>query len=121
MSINESDKTIKTSLQPFLRDQDQPVFDEQWQVQALGMADLLIQSGLISANEWSQTLGKHLKHLQTTDADQLQSYYQAVLNALEELIQQQELLTDSQINYREQAWKDAYLSTPHGQPVKLAD
>jgi len=114
--MNEPDKT---NLQPLLRDRDQPVFDEQWQAQALGMADLLIQAELISANQWSQTLGKHLKESQAADADTMEGYYQAVLHALEELIQQHDLLTHKQINLREQAWKEAYLSTPHGQPVKL--
>jgi len=61
----------------------------------------------------------HLKESQAADADTMEGYYQAVLHALEELIQQHDLLTHKQINLREQAWKEAYLSTPHGQPVKL--
>ena len=120
MSINKSEQGVKTILQPLRCDKNQPVFDEQWQAQALAMADLLIQSEQVSANQWSQTLGKHLNVLQTGQADNQLSYYQAVLNALEELIQQNKLLTNKQIGNREQAWKKAYLSTPHGQPVELS-
>ena len=111
--------TSNSVLQPLPSGADQPVFDEQWQAQALAMADLLIQSGQIEATDWSLTLGKYLKQWQS-EADNMTSYYRAVLAALAELINQQKLLSMDQIAQREEDWKTAYLSTPHGQPVKLS-
>ena len=107
-------------LNPLAGEPGKPVFDEQWQAQVLAMADLLIQSGQIDAAEWSQVLGRSLKKWQPEQADTITNYYCAVLEALAMLIDQKELLTMDQISQREDDWKSAYLSTPHGQPVKLS-
>ena len=96
----------------------QPTFEEPWQAQALAMADLLIQSDRISATDWSEALGEQLTIWQS-EQDTQENYYQAVLAALTELIEDRNLISNNQIVQREEDWKQAYLSTPHGQPVKL--
>ena len=97
-----------------------PVFAEQWQAEALAMADLLIQDGQLDAKEWAQTLGEQLQHYQAdAEADTSDNYYRAVLAALENVINKNALLSAPEITQRQTAWEQAYLSTPHGQPVML--
>ena len=95
------------------------VFDEAWQAEALAMADLLIQAGLISATEWAATLGANLQQLQRDESDTIESYYQGVLAALEQVLTTNELLAEPAIQQREEDWKTAYRTTPHGKPVTL--
>ena len=98
------------------------VFDEPWQAQVLAMADLLIQSNQLSATDWSNTLGEQLKITQdVTDGDQdaKENYYQAALNALMQLIDNKTIISHNQLHNREEDWRNAYLSTPHGKPVVL--
>ncbi len=96
----------------------QPAFAELWQAQVLAMADLLIQSGQISATNWSETLGKQLA-IKQAEKDTQENYYQAVLAALTELTEARNIISVNQLEQREEDWKKAYLSTPHGQPVLL--
>ena len=99
---------------------DGPVFAEQWQAEALAMADLLIQNGQVDAKVWAQTLGEQLAHWQAEE-DSADNYYQAVLAALQVVLQQNELLAGPEIAQRQGDWEKAYLSTPHGKPVVLND
>ena len=95
-----------------------PVFAEQWQAEALAMADLLIQEGRVDAKVWAQTLGDQLAQWQAEE-DSAENYYQAVLAALQVVLRDGELLAEPEIELRQGEWERAYLSTPHGEPVKL--
>ena len=115
-------KPPNKNLKPLAVESDDIVFDEPWQAQVLAMADLLIQSNQISANDWSAALGSQLKSSQNI-ADGLisdkQNYYKAALAALTQLIDNQNIISEQQLQTREDDWKNAYLSTPHGMPVVL--
>ncbi len=53
-----------------------PVFDEPWQAQVLAMADTLIQSGQLSAQDWASALGSHLKAAEAVgNRDTAETYY----------------------------------------------
>ncbi len=95
-----------------------PVFAEQWQAEALAMADLLMQSGQVDAQVWAQTLGAQLAHWQAQE-DSVEHYYQAVLAALQVVLRDNTLLAEPEIARRQHEWERAYLSTPHGEPVML--
>ena len=95
-----------------------PVFAEQWQAEALAMADLLIQNGQLDAGIWAQTLGEQLREWQAED-DSAENYYQAVLAALQVVLREGELLAEPEIAQRQGEWEKAYLATPHGEPVVL--
>ena len=98
------------------------VFDEPWQAQVLAMADLLIQSKRITANDWSSALGEQLKTTQTVSDDlndAKENYYKAALIALTTLMDSKNIVSQQQLHNREDDWKSAYLSTPHGKPVRL--
>ncbi|MGB1254439.1 MAG: hypothetical protein ACPG51_01195 [Thiolinea sp.] len=97
-----------------------PIFSEQWQAEALAMVDLLIQGGGLNAAEWARLLGVQLRRYQIDAAtDTSENYYQAVLAALEVALQQNNLLSEPELQQRKSDWEQAYLSTPHGKPVML--
>lgn len=107
-------------LGPLARLDDGPLFDEPWQAQAVGLAFSLSERGVYSPAEWSQTLGaEHRKILSQGAPDTPQTYYEAVVQALERLLQEKGPVTTEKLENRVSDWRQAYLRTPHGSPVKL--
>lgn len=109
------------SVGPLKRRDGEPAFDETWQAQALAMADLMVQKGIVSADAWAQALGAKLRESASIgEADNAQTYYRAVLGALEGLLARTGAAPSAAVCAREAEWRRAYLNTPHGQPVELA-
>jgi len=103
------------------RDREGPVFREPWEAQAFALAVDLSQGGCFTWREWARRLGAEIKAAQAAgDPDLGDTYYHHWLAALERLVAEKGLLRDGDIQARKEAWKKAYLATPHGQPVKLA-
>jgi len=95
---------------------------EPWQAQALASAYGLQEAGVITAGEWSEALSAAIKRAQAAgDPDKGDTYYLHVLDALETLMREKDLVAAGELSERKAAWEDAYRSTPHGQPVELAD
>ena len=107
-------------LSPLRREAASQLFDEPWQAQALAMADLLVQSGTIDAQDWASTLGARLRSAGAAQADDANAYYGAVLGALEDLLYGSNALDPAQVASFQAQWKRAYLNTPHGAPVELS-
>ena len=108
------------ALKPLASVDGEPVFDEAWQAQALAIADTLVQNGLFTAGEWSQTLGDELASAAAAGAtDNQGTYYRCVLNALEKLVAGHSQIDRAAMSGKRKDWEQAYLSTPHGQPVEL--
>jgi nitrile hydratase accessory protein len=104
----------------FLKGRDgEPIFGEPWHAQTLALADLLVRSGAISSARWAETLGAEIKALNAAPDDR-ETYYRAVLAALERLLAENGDVTATELNEREHQWERAYLRTPHGRPVELA-
>ena len=109
-----------SNVKPFKRMDGEPVFDEAWQAQVLAMADTLIANGVIEAVAWSDTLGMELRKAQAKGAsDDITTYYQSALRALEQLLGQHTEISEGEVSKKRDAWEQAYLATPHGQPVNL--
>ncbi len=105
---------------PLARRDDEPVFDEPWQAQALALAFNLIEQGVFSKSQWSDALGAELESAEARgDPDSPQTYYRSVLTALEMLLATDGCITAGILTSRTEAWRRAYLNTPHGQPVEL--
>ncbi|SLN28591.1 hypothetical protein ROA7450_01184 [Roseovarius albus] len=95
-------------------------FDQPWQAQALALADTMVRAGHFTPNQWAQTLGAALSKSEQDGApDNAETYYNAVITALEQLTEAHTDITAPQRQVRRAAWEAAYLRTPHGQPVKL--
>ncbi len=111
----------ESALKPLAAVDGAPAFEEAWQAQVLAIADTLVQSGLYTASQWSQTLGEELAAAEARgDEDNQQTYYECALRALETLVSAHSDINSSAMTNMRQAWEEAYLSTPHGQPVTLA-
>jgi nitrile hydratase accessory protein len=104
----------------FLKAKDgEPVFGEPWHAETLALADLLVKRGVVSAARWAETLGAEIKALDASPDDR-ETYYRAVLAALERLLAENGSVTAAELDEREHQWERAYLRTPHGKPVELA-
>jgi len=109
------------ALGPTIRNDGGPVFEEGWQAQVLALAFNLVEKGQFSSKDWSEALGSELEKAEKRgDADNSETYYKAVLSAIERLLNSQKSLTGTALNERTEAWRQAYLSTPHGKPVELS-
>ena len=109
-----------SSLKPLASLDGNPVFDEPWQAEALAIADTLVQSGMFSASAWSSALGLALKQADSRgDEDTQETYYQCVLIALETLVAGHSDIDAEAMTGKRKDWEQAYLATPHGQPVRL--
>ena len=94
--------------------------EEAWQAQSLAIADTLVSAGVVTATRWAEALGSELKSAARAGAaDDADTYYLAVLEAVEKLLRQIEIIGRDELDARVEAWRQAYLSTPHGEPVEL--
>ena len=109
------------TISPLARHDDEPAFDEAWQAQVLALAYGLAEEGVFSSSEWSETLGEELRRaIDRGRPDDHITYYTAALAALERLIGKDGRLTPGHVETRIEAWRRAYLNTPHGEPVELS-
>jgi Nitrile hydratase beta subunit len=97
----------------------EPVFGEPWHAQTLAFADLLVKSGVISSAQWAETLGTEIEVL-GAEPDTRETYFRAVLTALERALRENGKVTGAELDEREHQWERAYLRTPHGRPVEFA-
>jgi nitrile hydratase accessory protein len=110
----------EASLRPLFNVNGDPVFDEPWQAEALAIADVLVSEGMFSAGAWSEALGKALRVAESEGAvDNQVTYYNCVLSALEQLVGEYSEIDQQAMAGKRKDWEQAYLSTPHGQPVRL--
>ncbi len=107
-------------LKPLVASDGEPAFAEAWQAEALALADTLVQNGLFTAAAWSDALGRALREAEARgDADDQETYYRAVLVALERLIDAHSDIDFTAMRQMRENWENAYRATPHGQPVLL--
>lgn len=96
------------------------MFDELWQARALALTFSLTERGFFTPAQWSQALGTQHRRLLTQGApDTPQTYYEAVTGALERLVHEHGICPGDEVENRAEAWRRAYLNTPHGAPVEL--
>jgi len=103
------------------RDDDGPVFDEPWQAQAFAMTVKLNEAGQFTWSEWAEIFGAEIAL--ATKAGQgvgNEAYYLCWLAALEKIVGTKNLLTEDQLLFRKEEWRQASLHTEHGQPIELA-
>ena len=118
-----------------------PVFKEPWEAQAFSLVIALHESGVFSWDEWSEALAKAIHwglhpagvndviqrvgegsdDRMVEKEDKADSDYQHWLAAIEHLAIAKGLSEVGELAQRVQAWREAYLATPHGQPVELAN
>lgn len=113
---------LKSALpQPLANQDDEVVFLEAWHAQVISIAFNLVERGQFSSVQWSDALGAELAKARDGDVpEDSNTYYTAALAAVEALLDGQQTLTADTVDSRTEAWRSAYLNTPHGQPVELS-
>jgi nitrile hydratase accessory protein len=98
-----------------------PAFREPWQAKAFALVVLLHREGHFAWNDWVQTLAREIAAApQRVGEDAEQAYHRQVLAALELIVARRGIATPAALQVRAEAWRRAYLNTPHGHPVELA-
>ena len=96
-------------------------FQAPWHAEVFALTLALHRAGQFSWPEWTDYLAAALKaetHLQP-DSTQDEAYYQAWLAALCALVTDKNITSAADITQMKKRWADAYIHTPHGQPVHL--
>ena len=96
-----------------------PVFAEPWQASAFVLAVHLSERGAFAWSEWSAALGDEIQAA-TQRGAQSEAYFHRWLDALERLCREKGLVDAAEVRRRQEEWRRAYLSTPHGEPVELS-
>lgn len=105
-------------LQP--HDDDGPVFSEPWEAQAFALAVQLSRRGLFTWSEWTDAFAAEIKEAQAAgDPDLGDTYYRHWARALEKLVTAKGGIDATTLTERAEAWRRAYLNTPHGKPINL--
>lgn len=100
---------------------DTPVFSEPWHAQVFALTVHLSDKGVFSWPEWaacfSATLSQHGLHKELDGGD---DYFTAWIAALEQILETRGVAEAAVLDQLKAQWTQAYLTTPHGAPVKLA-
>jgi nitrile hydratase accessory protein len=96
-----------------------PVFAAPWEASAFAMVLSLYRAGRFEWREWVELLSAEIGSEPPDQTGAL--YYERWTRALEKLLGRLGLLTGSAIDARSEAWRSAYLATPHGHEVLLAN
>ena len=116
--------SIKTAFPGLLldsgKDEQQQVFAEPWEAHAFAIAVKLSEKGLFKWSDWTNALAEEIKKAKEQgQPDFGNTYYQFWLSALETILLEKNILKKSDLKSMMEQWRRAYLSTPHGNPVKL--
>jgi nitrile hydratase accessory protein len=100
---------------------EEHVFEAPWHAQLFAMTVHLSESGRFTWPDWTARFGQTLKaHGLSHELDGGDDYFGAWLDALENLLADRGLAEKSAVAELKAAWEAAYLTTPHGAPVKIS-
>ena len=99
----------------------EPAFQEPWHAQVFALTVHLHETGHFTWTEWAAAFSATLKrHGADKDLNGGDDYFAAWLETLESFLRDLGMADSAQIETMRAAWETAYLTTPHGDPVKLA-
>lgn len=100
----------------------QPRFEQPWHAQILALTVALNEAGHLPWSEWTEAFGATLaRHRIGRELDGGDDYFLAWLETLECVLHQRGLAETEQARALRDLWRGAYLSTPHGSPVRLPE
>ena len=97
---------------------DRSPFEEPWQGEAFALVLSLQRCGHFGVHEWTEALAHQVAADRESGATR--TYHHQWLAALEALLAAKALVGEAERDARKNAWREAYLATPHGQTVELA-
>ena len=97
-----------------------PVFAEPWHAQLFALTVHLNETGRLDWPDWAAWFGATLaRHGLDRELDGGDDYFGAWLETLETFLVESGAAGSAEVEAMRRAWEGAYLSTPHGQPVRL--
>jgi nitrile hydratase accessory protein len=97
-----------------------PVFLEPWHAEVFSLAVALHRQEAFAWSEWVEHFSGILREVPAEKDESVEAaYYRRWLLALESLVARKCLASVEEMARRKEAWRQAYLRTPHGQPVAL--
>lgn len=97
-----------------------PVFAEPWHAQVFALTVHLHERGRFTWPDWAARFGATLaRHGLSRELDGGDDYFAAWLETLETVLAEEGAAPGPEVEALRSAWEEAYLSTPHGQPVHL--
>lgn len=98
----------------------EPVFREPWHAQLFALTVHLNEAGQFTWPDWATRFGATLaRHGHHQDLDGGDDYFAAWLETLETLLAETGQAAPDAVEAIRAAWEQAYLNTPHGDPVQL--
>ncbi|WP_380053017.1 nitrile hydratase accessory protein [Falsihalocynthiibacter sp. SS001] len=91
-------------------------FEAPWHGQAFALAVALNETGHFEWSEWAEMFGAELAK-SDAELDGSDDYYRAWVTTLERLLVSKGTLAPDALALMKSLWTDAFLTTPHGQPV----
>ncbi|MEL6808109.1 MAG: nitrile hydratase accessory protein [Pseudomonadota bacterium] len=98
----------------------EPVFEAPWHAQLFALTVHLSETGLFDWPDWAARFGATLKrHGLERELNGGDDYFAAWLETLETLLAEANAAHPDAVQDMRDAWKAAYLETPHGAPVRI--
>jgi len=100
----------------------EPVFEDPWHAQVFALTVHLNETGQLPWTDWAEQFGATLKrHGLSKELNGGSDYFAAWLETLESILDEQGVAAPDETSDMRAAWERAYLSTPHGDPVRLGE
>jgi nitrile hydratase accessory protein len=97
-------------------------FEAPWQAQAFAMVVTLSERGSFTWEHWVQVFSNQIAVAPRRADETINgAYFRQWLEAFESMIFSDGLLDRAAVDARAAEWRLAYLNTPHGQPIDLAN
>ncbi|MFD3189552.1 nitrile hydratase accessory protein [Sedimentitalea sp. HM32M-2] len=98
----------------------EPVFEQPWHAQLFALTVHLNECGRFTWPDWAARFGATLaEHGLQRELNGGDDYFNAWLETLEALLDQSGSAPRHEAVRMREAWRQAYLTTPHGAPVHL--
>jgi nitrile hydratase accessory protein len=97
-----------------------PVFAQPWHATAFGLVVTLHRSDVFTWPEWVAAYARRDRLSPDREDEPVEDgYYRRVVETLQDILAASGAVPPEALAEMEEAWRRAYLATPHGQPVEL--
>ncbi len=115
-------KLLGTNLTNLAGKCDPGGFSQPWNAQLFAITLALCESGKFSWGEWAEKLGKKLaSNVGGSGSTGEEGYYESWMDTIESLLDERGFVNATEIDEFAALWREAYLATPHGVPVRLVE
>ena len=98
---------------------DFKTFEKPWHGQIFAITVSLSENKLFEWREFSKALANQIKIDKTEKQNSEDDYFFSWIKALENLIINKKIVDKKNLKQIKENWKDAFLATPHGNPVRI--